>query len=99
MSAIQIKVKVVMRKSDGKVMFAQGDEEFVDFLFSFPTLPLGGVVRMLEGYSSIGSVDGLNNSIISIDENKYLTGKEVKNKLINPGLLILLDLLNVVSTF
>ncbi|BAT84517.1 hypothetical protein LR48_Vigan03g146100 [Vigna angularis] len=85
-NAIQIKVKVVMRKSDGKVMFAQGDEEFVDFLFSFLTLPLGGVIRMLEGYSSIGSVDGLYNSIIGIDGNKYLTGKEVKNRLINPVL-------------
>ncbi|KAK8466500.1 hypothetical protein PHAVU_008G114800 [Phaseolus vulgaris] len=86
MTATQIKVKVVMRKSDGKVMFAQGDEEFVDFLFSFLTFPLGGVVRMLEGYSSIGSIDGLYNSIIGINENKYLTAKEVKNRLIDPVL-------------
>jgi len=86
MTAIQIKVKVVMRKSDGKVMFVQGDEEFVDFLFSFLTFPLGGVVRMLEGYSSIGSIDGLYSSIIAINENKYLTAKEVKNRLIDPGL-------------
>ncbi|KAK7395222.1 hypothetical protein VNO78_15770 [Psophocarpus tetragonolobus] len=85
-STIQIKVKVVMRKSDGKVMFAQGEEEFADFLFSFLTFPLGGVVRMLGGYSSIGSIDGLYNSIVGLDENKYLIAKEVKNRLIDPGL-------------
>ncbi|TKY65971.1 tyrosine/DOPA decarboxylase [Spatholobus suberectus] len=85
-STIQIKVKLIIRKSDGKVLFAEGEEDFVDFLFSFLTFPLGGVVRMLGGYSSIGSVDGLYNSIVGLNENKYLIAKEVKNRLVDPGL-------------
>ncbi|XP_020236330.1 uncharacterized protein LOC109815923 [Cajanus cajan] len=85
-STIQIKVKVVMRKSDGKVLFAQGEEDFADFLFSFLTFPLGGVVRMLGGHSSIGSIDGLYNSIDGFNENKYLVAKEMKNRLVDPVL-------------
>lgn len=85
-STIQIKVKLVIRKSDGKVLFAEGEEEFVDFLFSFLTFPLGGVVHMLGGYSSIGSIDGLYNSIAGFNEDKYLIAKEVKKRLVDPGL-------------
>ncbi|KAG5022579.1 hypothetical protein JHK82_018489 [Glycine max] len=39
-----------------------------------------------EGYSSIGSIDGLYNSIVGLNENKYLIAKEVKNRLVDPGL-------------
>lgn len=84
---VQIKVKLVMRKSDGKVLFAEGEEDFVDFLFSFLTFPLGGVVHMLGGNSSIGSIDGLYKSIAGLNENKYLIEKEVKNRLVDPGLV------------
>ncbi|KAG5009857.1 hypothetical protein JHK87_018372 [Glycine soja] len=85
-STIQIKIKLVMRKSDGKILFAEGEEDFADFLLSFLTLPLGGVVRMLGGYSSMGSVDGLYKSIADLNENKYLISEKVKNRLVDPGL-------------
>ncbi|KAL2336551.1 hypothetical protein Fmac_010997 [Flemingia macrophylla] len=85
-STVQIKVKVIWRKTDGKVLFAQGEEDFADFLFSFLTFPLGGVVRMLGGDSCIGSIDGLYNSIDGLNENKYLVSKEVKNRLVDPVL-------------
>ncbi|ESW12421.1 hypothetical protein PHAVU_008G110900 [Phaseolus vulgaris] len=45
-------VKIQIRKSNGKILFAEAEEEFVDFLFSFLTFPLGGVLHMLEGFSS-----------------------------------------------
>ncbi|XP_029125341.1 uncharacterized protein LOC109789749 [Cajanus cajan] len=48
----QMVVKVQIRKSDSKILFAEAEEEFVDFLFSFLTFPLGGVLHMLEGFSS-----------------------------------------------
>ncbi|KAK7395223.1 hypothetical protein VNO78_15771 [Psophocarpus tetragonolobus] len=85
-SIIQIKVKLVMRKSDGKILFAEGEEDFADFLLSFLTLPLGGVVGLLGGYSCVGCVDRLYKSVVDLNENKYMISKEVKNRLVDPGL-------------
>ncbi|TKY65912.1 tyrosine/DOPA decarboxylase [Spatholobus suberectus] len=81
----KINVTIMQRKSNGKILFAQGKEDFVDFLFSFLTFPLGGVVHLMEGCSSMGSVDGLYRSIADLDENCWTT-KEVKKKLVEPGL-------------
>ncbi|XP_057436939.1 uncharacterized protein LOC130729268 [Lotus japonicus] len=87
--SIQINLKLVIRISDGKVLFAQGAKDFVEFLLSFLTFPLGGVARVLAGNCSLGStvdlgsVDELYKSIANLNE-KYLTSKEVKNRLIDP---------------
>ncbi|TKY65910.1 tyrosine/DOPA decarboxylase [Spatholobus suberectus] len=45
----------------------------------------GGMVHLMEGCSSMGSVDGLYKGIVDLDEN-YWTTKEVKKKLVEPGL-------------
>lgn len=79
--SIDINIKLVIRKSDGKVMYAEGNEKFADFLFSFLTLPLGGVVGMLGGDCSLGSVDGLYKSVLDLQENNYLMLYGVKNML------------------
>ncbi|MCH85602.1 DUF674 family protein, partial [Trifolium medium] len=71
-----IKLKIFLTKADGEILFAQGEEDFADFLFSFLTFPLGGVVRMLEGNSSLGSIDSLYKSIIDLDGYKYLMSNE-----------------------
>lgn len=73
----------MQRKSNGKILFAQGKEDFANFLFSFLTFPLGAVVQLLECCSSIGSVDALYKSIVDLDED-YWTTQEIKNKLVNP---------------
>jgi hypothetical protein len=56
-------------------LYAEGDRDFADFLISFLTFPLGGVVRMFGGNCSLGSVDALYNSILDLDENKYFVTK------------------------
>ncbi|KAK7281656.1 hypothetical protein RIF29_09839 [Crotalaria pallida] len=43
-----MKVKVVVRKSNKKILFAIASEDFVDFIFSFLTFPLGRVVQMFK---------------------------------------------------
>jgi len=83
-SNIQIKVKLVIRKSDGKVLCAQGEEDFANLLLSFLTFPLGGVVSMLRGNCSLGSIDRLYNSIVDIDETKYFVSTEAKKRLVDP---------------
>ncbi|GAU49678.1 hypothetical protein TSUD_177230 [Trifolium subterraneum] len=42
---IQITMKLVLRKSDGKILYAQADHDFADLILSFLTFPLGGVVN------------------------------------------------------
>ncbi|WJX81931.1 hypothetical protein P8452_64751 [Trifolium repens] len=83
-SSNQIKLKLYLREKDGEILFAQGEEDFADFLFSFLTFPLGGVVRMLGGNSSLGCIDSLYKSILDLDGYKYLMSNEVKNKLVDP---------------
>ncbi|RZB54260.1 hypothetical protein D0Y65_049935 [Glycine soja] len=79
----KINIKIMQRKSNGKILFAQGKEDFANFLFSFLTFPLGAVVQLLECCSSIGSVDALYKSIVDLDED-YWTTKETKHKVVHP---------------
>ncbi|XP_027351312.1 uncharacterized protein LOC113862424 [Abrus precatorius] len=84
-SSKQINVKLFKRKSDGNIVFAEGKEDFADFLFSFLTFPLVAVVHLMKGFSSIGTVDALYKSIVDLFED-YWTTEEVKDKLVFPGL-------------
>ncbi|QCE15149.1 hypothetical protein DEO72_LG11g2158 [Vigna unguiculata] len=85
-SSIKFKLKLVIRKSDGKFLYAQGDKDFADMVLSFLTFPLGGVVRKLGGNSCVGSIDGLYKSVSGIDENLYFMSKAAKNRLVDPCL-------------
>ncbi|CAL0302652.1 unnamed protein product [Lupinus luteus] len=78
-------VKIMYQKSDGKLLFAQGKEDFANFLLSILTFPLGAVVRLLEGNSSMGSADALYKSVVDLNED-YFNTKELKVKLLNLGL-------------
>jgi len=80
----QVVVKIRIRKSNGKIMFAEAEEEFVDFLLSFLTFPLGGVLHMLEGSSSVSCIDTLYRSLSELSSEKYLMSHELKDKLVNP---------------
>lgn len=82
-SNIEINVKLVIRKSDGKVLYAQGDEYFANLLLCFLTFPLGGVVSKLRGDCSLGSIERLYNSIVDIDET-YFVSTEAKKRLVDP---------------
>ena len=77
-------VKIQIRKSNGKILFAEAEEEFVDFLFSFLTFPLGGVLHMLEGFSSISCIDRLYRSMNELSSYRYLSSQELKEKLASP---------------
>jgi hypothetical protein len=84
--SIQINVKLVMRKSDGKVLYAQGERDFADLLLSFLSFPLGAVVRVLGGICSVGNIDSLYKSIVDLVESKYFVSQEAKNRLVDPKL-------------
>ncbi|PNY13838.1 DUF674 family protein [Trifolium pratense] len=81
---IQINLKLVIRKSDGKVLCAQGEQDFADLLLSFLTFPLGGINRIFGENFSLGSIGRLYKSIAELNENRYLITKEAKNMLVAP---------------
>ncbi|XP_058741677.1 uncharacterized protein LOC131614067 [Vicia villosa] len=83
---IQIIVKLVVRKSNGKILYAQGEQDFANLLLSFLSYPLGGVVGVLGGNCSVSNIDSLYKSIVDLDETKYLMSKEAKNRLVDSRL-------------
>ncbi|KAL5057945.1 hypothetical protein RYX36_029549 [Vicia faba] len=82
--SLEIILKLVIRKSDGKVLCAQGEHDFVNLLLSFLTFPLGGISRTFGEKISLGSINHLYKSIYELNENKYFTTKEAKNTLVDP---------------
>ncbi|WVY90212.1 hypothetical protein V8G54_035726 [Vigna mungo] len=80
----KIVVRALVRKSNEKIVFADTDEDFADLLFSFLTLPLGGVLHMLEGKSCLSCIDKLYKSVSELSPDRYLRSQRVKEELANP---------------
>nr|CAB3488120.1 unnamed protein product [Digitaria exilis] len=60
---LTIDVKLFVDREKKKVLFAESDKEFVDVLFSFLTMPLGTIVRLLDKQSQMGCLDELYKSV------------------------------------
>ncbi|KAK7256840.1 hypothetical protein RIF29_30371 [Crotalaria pallida] len=82
----KMKLKVMVRKSNSKILFALAEEDFIDFLFSFLTIPLGRVEHMLKGNSCLGSIDNLYKSVVDLESNSYLRSGDLKDKLVKSQL-------------
>ncbi|MBA0734817.1 hypothetical protein Gogos_018708 [Gossypium gossypioides] len=71
---VKTRVKIILRKSDMKILFAETNEDFVDLLFSFLTIPFDSVLELLLGSNlTIGSISYLLqdlNIMLSITEPK-----------------------------
>ncbi|KAJ1376630.1 hypothetical protein SESBI_49724 [Sesbania bispinosa] len=67
------KLNITVRKSQKKILYAEAEGEFVDFLFSFLTTPLGSIIKLLNGNSSLGCVDNLYNSVKGLNPS-WFTG-------------------------
>ncbi|KAL3845127.1 hypothetical protein ACJIZ3_002530 [Penstemon smallii] len=65
-------VKAIIQKSTGKILVAQAMEDFVDFVFSLLTIPLGGALSLLGGDFSVGSIHNLHRSLSNLDGDRYL---------------------------
>ncbi|TKY65913.1 tyrosine/DOPA decarboxylase [Spatholobus suberectus] len=80
----RLDVRVLVRKSNKKILLADAEEDFADLLFSFLTLPLGGVLHMLDGCSSLSCIDKLYKSISELSPERYLMSQGLKDELANP---------------
>ncbi|KAL7128793.1 hypothetical protein ABFS83_13G018200 [Erythranthe nasuta] len=77
-SSKNLLLKLIGQRSTNKLMFAQGDEAFIDFLFRLLTIPLGGVERLLGGNTCLRSIDNLYRSVTNLIDNKYLATPDIK---------------------
>ena len=66
-------LKVIVRKSEKKkILYAEAKEDFVDFLFSFLTAPLGSILKLLDGNSSLGCMDNLYKSVKDLNSSWFI---------------------------
>ncbi|XP_059458469.1 uncharacterized protein LOC132188076 [Corylus avellana] len=101
---VSLKLFMIEKGSQRRVLFAEADKEFVDFLFSIFTLPVGTVTRLLkEGSGMVGSLPTLYRSIENMSFNHIQPAKDksflLEPKVFMPGVKIPLLLPNVASTF
>nr|GMD01990.1 DUF674 domain-containing protein [Ipomoea batatas] len=70
-----------------KVLYAEADKDFVDFLFYIMSLPLASVVSRHGCLDSmVGSLGKLYNSITYFPSNYYLHSNQHKRSFLNPEL-------------
>ncbi|KAJ8533039.1 hypothetical protein K7X08_015928 [Anisodus acutangulus] len=55
------------------VLCAEADNEFIDFLFNFLTIPIGSIEEALKGNSGLGSIDNLYKSVEALDSKWFNT--------------------------
>lgn len=84
----KISIKVLVDKEKNRVVFAEADHSFVDILFSFMTLPMGAIVRLLgkqdgKKFDALGGLTNLHQSLIDLPVS-HLLMEEYKVMLLNP---------------
>ncbi|KAL8031342.1 hypothetical protein ABFX02_13G018100 [Erythranthe guttata] len=79
-------LKVTVQKSTNKLLFAQSNNEFVDFLCSLLTFPLGGVEYHLCNNTSFKGIDNLYTSLADFIGDEYLANADIRKSLMKPSL-------------
>lgn len=81
-------LKLLIDKTAGKVVFAEVEKPFVDFLFHLMSLPLGTVIKLVTQKSMVGALGNLYGSIAEISDTYLQPGTE-KDVFLNPKVQIL----------
>lgn len=83
-NSVTINLKVTVRKSKKKILYAEADGDFVDFLFSFLTTPIGSVLELLNNDNfSLGCIDNLHKSVKDLNPS-WFTRPSLGTLLLNP---------------
>ncbi|KAL6840999.1 hypothetical protein ACP4OV_029259 [Aristida adscensionis] len=84
--ASKISLKLLVDTKSKKVLFAEAGKEFVDFVFSLLTLPIGAVVKLISAGTMHGSIGRLYQSVDHIAASYLLPGAD-KADLLQPKVL------------
>ncbi|XP_068339150.1 uncharacterized protein [Pyrus communis] len=81
-----ISLKALVKKGSNKVIFIECDNDFVDVLFSFLTIPMGTIIRLTREHpapSQIGCLNNLYESVENVDARHFPT-EACKEMLLHP---------------
>ncbi|MQM04772.1 hypothetical protein Taro_037583, partial [Colocasia esculenta] len=70
-SGREFKARLIKSRARDEVMYAEIGEDMADMLFSFLTIPLGSIIRLMEKASHIGCMDNLYQSVANLCAVKY----------------------------
>ncbi|CAN6326468.1 unnamed protein product [Urochloa humidicola] len=86
MASSKMSLKLLVNTKTKKVLFAEAGKEFVDFIFSLLTLPIGAVAKLVSAGSMHGSVGRLYQSVEHIGVS-YLQPGTDRSDLLQPKVL------------
>jgi hypothetical protein len=64
----KVSLKLLIDKKSHRVLFAEADNKFINFLFSIFTLPVGTVTMLLQKQNMSGSLRSLYKSIENLSD-------------------------------
>ncbi|KAL7086721.1 hypothetical protein ACP275_13G017900 [Erythranthe tilingii] len=82
-----MKLKLMVQKSTNKLLFAQAENDFVNFLCSLLIVPLGGFQYHF-GSNTTNCLKSIENLYTSVNliEDKYFAAQNMKNRLMKPDI-------------
>ncbi|KAG5533330.1 hypothetical protein RHGRI_027505 [Rhododendron griersonianum] len=89
-SQAKVTLKLLIDTKSQKVLFAEAEKDFVDFLFNLLHLPVGTVVRLLTEQSQqtmVGALGKLYESIQNLSETYFLPN-QTKDSVLKPKALL-----------
>ncbi|KAG0516607.1 hypothetical protein BDA96_09G017900 [Sorghum bicolor] len=86
MAPSKISLKLLVETKSKRVLFAEAGNDFVDFVFSLLTLPIGAVAKLVSAGTMHGSVGRLYKSVDHMGSSYLLPGAD-KAELLQPGVL------------
>ncbi|XP_004308895.1 PREDICTED: uncharacterized protein LOC101308238 [Fragaria vesca subsp. vesca] len=82
-SSSTVGLKLLIDTKQEKVLFAEAGKDFVDFLFSLLSLPLGTVIRLLDKDGMVGGFGKLYQSVKKL-HHTYMQPNSNKDVLLKP---------------
>ncbi|KAL4381547.1 hypothetical protein AHAS_Ahas04G0144400 [Arachis hypogaea] len=84
-SAMNMNLKLIVSKSSKKIVLVQGEEDFANFVLSFLTYPLIGMLNILHRSPSSSCLEQLYKSVqLLLGEEKYFTSHNLLYYLVHP---------------
>ncbi|XP_058182423.1 uncharacterized protein LOC131300540 [Rhododendron vialii] len=82
-----ITLKLLVDTKNNRVLFAEARKDFVDFLFTLPSLPIGTIVRLLTAKSMVGCLGNLYDSVENLSDT-YMQPNQSKEVLLKPKVAV-----------
>ncbi|KAI8532065.1 hypothetical protein RHMOL_Rhmol11G0184500 [Rhododendron molle] len=82
----KINLKLFINRSNNRALYAEVEENFVNLLCSFLSVPIGYIIKECPYLSFMGCLGNLRKSVQDLDVNKFFKSEEMKAILLDPKL-------------